>query len=147
MAEGVNWPATLKQCIRGSGLLLTVWSADYFRSPWCMAEWQSFRTREKMLGYFSDEQPKSLVYPIRYADGEYFHPEAHLSYCHKDFSRLNYPDDVFRTSPRYLDFDDIVKEMAKELLEQLKYVPTYRNDFPIVEPPPLAPVVLSRPVI
>jgi TIR domain len=49
MTEGVNLPAELKPRIRCSALLVAVWSADYFRSAWCMAEWQSFRAREAML--------------------------------------------------------------------------------------------------
>src|SRR6266550_4280082 len=55
MAEGVNWPAELKRQIQKSSLLLTVWSANYCHSSWCKAEWQSFRSRESLLGLFSDE--------------------------------------------------------------------------------------------
>src|SRR5215468_12397722 len=50
MSDGTNWPSELKQKLLGSRLLLTVWSADYFRSTWCMAEWRSFRDRESLLG-------------------------------------------------------------------------------------------------
>src|ERR1700694_1514154 len=94
MADGVNWPAELKRQVRGSSLLLTVWSADYFRSTWCMAEWQSFRNREALLGLFTDEHTLGLVYPVRYADGNHFHTDARQTLCRKDFSSLNYPDDV-----------------------------------------------------
>lgn len=147
MAEGVNLPAELRRQIRGSGLLLTVWSADYFRSPWCMAEWQSFRRREEMLGLFSDDQPLGLVYPVRYADGDHFHPEARLALCRKDFSRLNYPDEAFRGSAKYLEFDDIVKEVASDLVARLPTLPPWSEQFPIVEPPPMDPATLKRPVI
>jgi hypothetical protein len=147
MAEGVNLPAELKRCIRGSALLLTVWSADYFRSAWCMAEWQSFRNREAMLGLFSDDQPNGIVYPVRYADGEHFHPEATLALCRKDFSQLNYPDDAFRLSAKYLDFDDLVKEMAKDLALRLPAIPPWSQEFPVVEPPPMPPPSLARPVL
>jgi TIR domain len=147
MDEGVNWPAELKRQVQNSSLLLTVWSADYFRSSWCMAEWQSFRSRETLLGLFSAQNPQGLVYPVRYADGASFHADAQVTQCRKDFSRLNYPDDVFRTTAKYLEFDDLVREMAAELVARLGAVPVWRNDFPIVEPAPLPPPVLTRPVI
>jgi hypothetical protein len=112
-----------------------------------MAEWFSFRRREEMLGLFSADQTRGLVYPIRYADGDYYHHDAQLTQCRKDFSRLNYPDDVFRLSAKYIEFDDLVQGMAQELVHQLGSLPQWRDDFPIVEPDPLQPVKLSRPTI
>jgi hypothetical protein len=147
MAEGVNWPAELKRRVRTSGLLLAIWTASYFRSNWCMAEWQSFRRREMLLGLFSDEQTQGLVYPICYDDGNHFHPEAKQTQSTKSFARLNYPDEVFSQSALYLQFDDLVKEMAVELVARLEAIPSWRDDFPIVEPQPLAPLTLDRPVI
>jgi hypothetical protein len=147
MAEGTNLPAELKKRIRNSALLLGVWSADYFRSSWCMAEWQSFRSREKMLGLFSDEYPQGLVYPVRYADGKYFHPEASLALCKRDFSELNYPEDVFRSTAKYLEFDDLVKKVANDLAMRLVALPPWSSGFPVVEPTPMAAVMLARPVI
>jgi hypothetical protein len=59
-----------------------------------------------LLGLFSEEHTQGLVYPVRYSDGEHFHPDAKLTQCRKDFSELNYPDDVFALSAKYLEFDD-----------------------------------------
>lgn len=147
MADGVNFPAELKQRIKASSLLLGIWSADYFRSKWCMAEWESFRERQKQLNLFTDDHTQGLVYPIRYSDGNYFHPEAQLAQCQKDFSKLNYPDEVFRSSPKYLEFDDLVKQMADDLVARLDDIPAWRADFPIAELPVLKPATMQRPVI
>jgi len=147
MSEGVNWPAELKRNVKRSRLLLTIWSADYFRSTWCMAEWQSFRQREALLGLFTNENPQGLVYPVRYADGNHFHADAKLTQWRKDFSTLSYPDESFRTTAKYLEFDDLIREMARDLEVLLSSVPSWRDDFPIQEPVPLAPVVHERPVI
>lgn len=147
MSEGANLTAALRRSIVGSGLLLSVWSADYFRSRWCMAEWQSFRQRENQLGYFTPANPESLVYPVRYADGDSFHPEARAALCRKDFSRLNYPDESFRDSPKYLEFDDLVREVAAELIARIPNLPPWDAQFPVVAPEPLPPVVIGRPVI
>ena len=145
--SGVNWPEALKNRIRQSGILLAVWSADYFRSSWCMAEWKSFRAREQALGLFDAGDPQGLVYPIRYADGDHFHPEARINHCRADFSKYNYPDESFRLTPKYLEFDDRVTDMAIELVARLQALPPWRSDFPVVEPPALAPAVMLRPVL
>ncbi|CAN7700448.1 toll/interleukin-1 receptor domain-containing protein [Mesorhizobium sp. LjRoot246] len=147
MEDGVNWPSELRNRVRFSSLLLTVWSADYFRSAWCMAEWQSFRDREQHLGLFSDEMTLGLVYPLRYADGKYYHPDAQLTLCRKDFSELNYPSEVFRESTQYLKFDALVQAVARELVDRLEAVPPWQEDFPIIEPKALPAVILDRTVL
>jgi hypothetical protein len=147
MAEGVNWPAELKRSVKRSRVLLTIWSADYFRSTWCMAEWQSFRQREALLGLFTAEHPQGLVYPVRYSDGDHYHAEAKLTQCRKDFSELNYPDRVFTESVLYLEFDKLVRGMANELVMLLNDVPVWSETFPVIEPAPLSPAALERPVI
>jgi hypothetical protein len=147
MKEGVNWPLDLKKRIRTSKLLLPVWSADYFRSAWCMAEWESFRGREARFGLASEDEPMGLIYPIKYADGKYFHPDANVTMCRKDFSALSYPEEGFRDSPKYMLFDDLIREIADDIVEQLDIVPDWESDFPVVEVPPLPPVRMERPLI
>jgi hypothetical protein len=147
MESGVSWPDELKRRVLHSGLLVMVCTADFFRSRWCMAEWQSFRERERQLGLFGPEHPLGLVYPIRYADGDHFHPEVQAAQCRIDFRSLNYPDEVFRSSPKYMAFDDQIQEMANELIPRLGSLPEWRNTFPVVEPEPLPPVHLTRPVL
>lgn len=143
--SGSHWPGELKRHLHKSGLLLAVWSADYFRSAWCMAEWQSFTEREKQLGITPGDA--RLVYPIRYSDGRNYHPEAQATQCRFDFSELNYPDKEFRNVARYLDFDDLVRRMADDLVEKIELTPAWSDQFPIVEPPPLPPARSRRTVM
>jgi hypothetical protein len=147
MPGGVVWPDDLKLRLRSSAILLTVWSADYFRSDWCMAEWRSFREREARLGFATAANPRGLVYPIRYADGKYFHDEAKQTQIKFDFSDMNYPEEEFRRTQKYLDFDDRVKGLAADLLPLIEGAPNWQHDFPIVEPAPMAPVQIPRAVI
>lgn len=147
LESGVRWPDEIKRRLQTSCILLAVWSADYFRSSWCMAEWRSFREREQLLGMFTAAKPQGLIYPVRYADGAHFHPDASLAQCNKDFTRLNYPDDVFRTSPKYIEFDELIQEMAQELVGRLSIVPPWRADFPVSEPDPLPPANILRPTL
>jgi hypothetical protein len=144
MESGVLWPDDLKRRLQSSAILLPVWSADYFRSEWCMAEWRSFREREVALGLFTARRPRGLIYPVRYADGEHFHEDAKRTECTIDFSQYNYPDEAFRNSAKYIEFDDKVQQMASELVPRLQAVPVWRRNFPIVEPAAMPPVHLLR---
>jgi TIR domain-containing protein len=145
--SGAAWPEDLKRRLKTSAILLTVWSASYFRSDWCMAEWRSFRQREQVLGLSTQQNPRGLVYPVRYADGNFFHEDAKHTQCRLDFSGLTYPEEEFRKTPKYLEFDDRVRELADELLPFILAAPVWRQDFPIVEPVPMAPVQVPRTVI
>ena len=147
MADGLNFPAELKRQIKASKLLLGIWSANYFRSEWCMAEWESFRERQKQLGLFTEDHTQGLIYPIRYSDGDYFHSEAHITQCKKDFSQLNHSEESFRESTKYLEFDNLVKQMAEDLVARLNAVPAWQVDFPIAELPALKPATMKRPVL
>lgn len=147
MPGGTAWPNELKLRLKSSAILLTVWSADYFRSDWCMAEWRSFRQREANLGFSTAANPKGLVYPVRYADGDYFHSDAKSTQIRFDFSELNYPEEEFRHTQKYLEFDNRVQQLANDLLPLILTAPAWQQDFPIVEPAPMAPVQIARTVI
>src|SRR3954452_7815046 len=47
---GQYWPDALEEVLATSRSLLAVWSPPYFTSAWCVAEWQSMRARERVLG-------------------------------------------------------------------------------------------------
>lgn len=145
--DGSNWPDDLKRKLKRSGILLAVWSSDYFRARWCMAEWQSFKARETQLGMFDPANPSGLISPIRYADGKYYHPDALATQCTVDFSSVNAPDDAFQRSERYVIFDDYVKQCAEALVTKIAALPPWREDFPIVEPDPLPPPQFTRPIL
>src|SRR5262249_11425499 len=145
--DGANWPEELKRRITRSGILNMVCSADYFRRPWCVAEWHSFREREKMLNLFCVPNTNGLTYPIRYADGNRYPPEFGNVQCIKDFTGLNFTGGFFRDSPEYLRFDTLVQAMAKELVSRIQALPPWQPNFPVVEPAPVPPVQLVRPVL
>jgi hypothetical protein len=65
----------------------------------------------------------------------------------KDFSDLNYPDESFKDSIKYLQFDDLVKQMAQDLIQRLKIIPPWRKGFPVVEPQPLPARSVGRQVV
>jgi len=38
---GSAWPDELRHALKMSRCILAVWSPDYFRSEWCLAEWHT----------------------------------------------------------------------------------------------------------
>jgi len=148
MDDGVNLTQELKNTLRDSAVLVSVWSADYFRSRWCMAEWESFRKRDEKLGMFGAANPSSLIYPILYnGETKDFHPEARLPLLKKDFSEYNYADPVFANSVDYLKFDKMVQQVAKDLKAKRESAPPWADDFPIAEPAPLPDAQMGRPSV
>lgn len=73
---GAAWPAKLRQALKQSRCVLAVWAPEYFRSEWCLAEWQTIRERERLLGLGTEQQPEGLIYPVVFFDGEHFPQEA-----------------------------------------------------------------------
>jgi hypothetical protein len=46
-----------------------------------------------------------------------------------------------------LEFDDLVKQVAEDLVARLNDIPAWSADFPIAEMPVLEPTTMQRPVI
>jgi hypothetical protein len=138
LQEGDDWAGSLKANLRDSKLLIPIWSADYFRSKWCMTEWMNFLERQRILG-----TTKRLFLPIRYSDGNFF-PASASAIQYKDLSRYTYPDEVFRRSERWMEFTDKIDEFVATVLEALDEVPEWQ-DLPVSEFDPLPPVQMTRP--
>ncbi|MEA3051529.1 MAG: hypothetical protein QOG72_432 [Sphingomonadales bacterium] len=136
---GAPWPRHLREMLKRSKLLLPIWSANYFRSSWCMAEWESFRRRERLLN-----TQGALIYPIAYSGNTYFHPDAKATQT-IDFSTLASTEEGFRAAPDWLRFDRLVTTVATDLVTRIQAAPPWRSDFPITEPEPMPDPVMERP--
>jgi TIR domain len=146
--EGVDWPLNIRHALLRAKYLVAVWTPDYSRSRWCVAEWKSMLEREKHLGMRTKNNPRGLVYPIKYSDGQHFDPIAKATECKKDFSaQLNYPYPSWAGSTTYLAFHDRVNEVAADLANWLDEgkVPMWNEDWPVLTPAPLAAVRATRP--
>lgn len=141
MERGVHWPNRLANALLRSKIMVAIYTAPYFRSRWCMAEWQSMRDREAMLGLTGSERAQGLVYPILVADSENFPPEARYR-TWWDFKRWYRPDLVFQQTKRWLGFHQEVEKVAIDLARLLPQVPHWEPGWPIERPdPPLPPPV------
>lgn len=130
---GSEWPARLRQALSASRCLLAIWSPEYFRSSWCLAEWQTFRARERLHDFRSENNPLGLVYPVCFADGEHFPSEAKRTQ-YRDLRKWNIPYSSFRETADIVDLDREVQALTVELAAMIKRAPTWQADWPIVTP-------------
>jgi hypothetical protein len=133
---GVRWPENLAHALRRSRYLVAVWSVPYFQSAWCMAEWQSMVKREQLLGMGTEADPRGLVYPVVFADGNSFPKEAQAVQARKDLSRWAIPFEGFRETTDYVDFYRAICEVAVTLAARLDQAPAWQPDWPVVHPLP-----------
>jgi len=140
MPRGVHWPSDLRKAMLHSKIMVPLFSPPYFRSKWCLAEWESMRQREKLLGLGSLEHPQGLVYPILYSDSNNFPTEA-KEISRWDFKKLSTPEPSFQDSRDWHLFHHRVTEVAEDLAELLPQVPDWQPDWPVIDPPdpPLPP--------
>jgi hypothetical protein len=142
---GQYWPDELEHVLSHSRYLLAVWAPPYFTSAWCMAEWQSMRERERVLGIPGPRTTRGLVYPVVFADGDSFPQEARQVQARVDLSRFGFPYPQFSQTPTYLEFHAKVKAIAEDLAMRLPLAPPWQGNWPIRRPEPLAPLRASLP--
>lgn len=134
-AVGVNWPQNLRRALLRSKVLVAVWSPPYFRSEWCLAEWQSMRAREAHLGMGEAERPQGLVFPVVFWDGENFPAEARATTWH-DMSRFSLPSPEFVRTTEYVEFQRRMQEVATAIAQLLSMAPPWQDGWPIHMPQP-----------
>ena len=126
---GSLWPDTLRKGLKLSKCLLCIWTPEYFRSKWCRTEWRSFEARDKQ---FNLNATYSLIYPIRFADGEHY-PQAAKDRQALDVRNFNATLDAFWQTAKAVELEDQIKILAKKLALAIGDVPDYDDNFPIVE--------------
>jgi TIR domain len=146
METGVRWPERLTEMHSGSRCMVAIVSPEYFRSAWCVSEWRAMQARERHLKLMTKSRARGLIYPVLFCGDASVLPKDACSRQWFDFTKLNFPDEVFRYHPTYVDFDQAVQDVARELVGMIRSAPP-RQDWPEIEAPPsLArpPVMLPR---
>jgi hypothetical protein len=133
LKPGSPWPAVLQRAISTSRCLLPIWSPAYFRSPWCLAEWQSFVARERLVG-----PTTSLVVPITVHDGEWFPREAQRVTA-LDLAGYAATTAGFWATRRADELDILLRDFATSLAEVVMNAPPYQPRWPVVTPPGVEP--------
>ena len=133
LETGVRWPDALREHLLGSKIVVAVWSPPYFRSRWCLAEWQSMLNRQENLG-LGRGLSRGLIFPVIFADGDLFPEEARTTQSRWDLSAYNKPYPQYRDTQEYLEFDSKIQELVQELVPLLNSAPSWQAGWPIVEP-------------
>jgi hypothetical protein len=131
MEAGSRWPASLRKMHAGSKVMLAVLSQEYFRSSWCLAEWEAMRLRERKLGM----RTKGLIYPVLFCgDPSDLPRDASTRQC-VDFSAMNTPDEIFRKHASYVEFDRAMQTVARDVVAMVRRAPP-RGRWPVLTTPP-----------
>jgi len=131
---GDAWPNRLAAELLTSRCMIAIWTPKYFRSKWCLAEWDTMRKREEILGMRTRDNPSGLVYPIVFSDGKSFPKRAIEIQYLDDFRRFAYPYPVFKESQLYIEFHDSVAKVAKEIAGMILNSPPFDSKWPTIRP-------------
>lgn len=113
--------------------MVSVYSPEYFRSQWCLSEFQTMALRQRACGLPSDNDARTLIIPVKFNDGDHFPKEA-SRITYRDLSPWNFPYEVFEESPRYLEFADEVRSLAEHVVKRLADVPAWSETWEVLDP-------------
>ena len=130
---GDAWPERLRRALLRSSFLVCVWTPGYFSSQWCTAELRTMLAREQCLALRTEEDPRGLVFPVKFNDVQYF-PEYARAIQHLDFSTWNSTAPAFYNSPAFLAFEAATKALAETIAERLDDRPAWKPDWPVETP-------------
>ena len=137
--KGSNWPSRIESALLRSRCLVAIWAPTYFRSEWCVAEWQSMLARQKGL-LAEESRDYRLIYPIKFSDGEHFWEEAQAT-AWDDLSEWAYACKGFEDSDAFFTFQKKINKIAEDLKDMIDEAPGWRRDWPVLKPPLLSPPV------
>lgn len=133
MTPGAVWPDELARALRHSRILVSIYSPQYFRSAWCVAEWRSMADREQLLGLTSKELTTGLIFPVLYSDSHNF-PEYGRDRMWHDMKGLDNPEPSFQASPDWLEFHKRMRRIARDVEQLLRQAPPWQPGWPVQRP-------------
>ncbi len=125
---GDQWKSKIGEAIKHSRCIVAILSPDYFKSKWCYAEILSFLKRQENLNTTG-----GLILSARFHDGHSF-PKKIKDIQQQDFSEYASISSSFWETRKAAEFGEKIKAFAQVIAEQIKNVPDFQNDFPIVIP-------------
>jgi len=130
---GVSWPIRLKEALRTSRCLLPIWSPQYFRSKWCLAELHTMLEREKILGMRKDHNWSGIIYPVVFKSACLIPPE-YRTIQREDLSHLGICASSFRDSPLFQDLETGIQQICDNLRPMILGAPDWQDNWPIITP-------------
>lgn len=125
---GQTWDLKIKSALIHSKIMVSVFSAAYFRSEWCKKEFAFMDYRQKQCGLSTIENPNGLIVPIKIFDGEHF-PEYANRLQISDFNKF-YRDSLHLTnSPVYIDFQDRLDIFVQDVALAYNNAPEWNEEW------------------
>jgi hypothetical protein len=136
LRAGDAWQEVIRAALRASRCLVPVWSAPYFRSRFCLWEWQSFQRRGA-----------NLVVPIGWTKPLAFFPaEARATQIY-DFSRYAFPNPGLTASEKGMPFYETIRDFAQAVADKMLVAPAFDGRDARFEPVDVPTVTPPRPKI
>jgi hypothetical protein len=124
--NGQEFDAYIRDALRSSAVIVSIFSPNYFTSKWCLSELESFLAREEKLNC----KKGSLVACARFHDGENYPIEAQKLQS-EDFRDFAILAPRFWDSDKAVTFDQLIREFAKKIAKKIKSAPPHETAFPI----------------
>jgi hypothetical protein len=119
------WDKDFMEAIRRSFCLVPVLTPSYWRSSECLAELESFQSRQ-------NKENVAIIYGVLFSEEGAIPDGIRLPF--EDFTELAYVYNGFRNSERYGTFQDKVKNFAKLLASMIRNAPDCESSWPISLP-------------
>lgn len=132
---GSDLPEAIRQALSRSKVMVPVYSPQYFSSSWCQTEFHTMVERLRRCGLPTSDDPRTLVVPVKFNDGDHF-TELACGFKYDDFSSFAQPYPVYAESVGYLEFANRVKALADTIVGRFDAVPPWDSDWPLIEVKP-----------
>jgi hypothetical protein len=142
------WPQELENALARSKFLLAVFTPPYFfRSKWCQAEFATMKERERLLGWGSRQDSRSLIFPVLYSGADALPEGVNDIRGEYNLTQFGLPDKQFRDANGYMDFRERLRQMARELDSLRRHAPKWDASWPVIRPDDVEVLPLRPPTL
>jgi hypothetical protein len=124
--NGQDFDTYIRDALRSSAVIVSIFSPLYFTSKWCVSEFESFLAREQKLKF----KKGTLVACARFHDGENYPPDAQKMQA-EDFRDYAILAPRFWDTDKAVAFDQLITAFAKTIARKIKSAPPYDQNFPV----------------
>lgn len=147
-ADSGQWPQALRMGLLRSRLMISVVTPAYFAaSPWCRAEWESMRARERKERIATEGKAGDvLIYTIAFANPNGLPVEVKKRNV-ADFTAWNAYEEYFKTTVDFRDFTNAVQALVSTVVDRIENnrVPAFDAGWPVRIPRVKPDFQISRP--
>lgn len=80
------------------------------------------------------KQPRGLIFPVVFSDGESFPEDAKKVQAVTNLSKFGFPYEQFSRTDAYIEFHSRVREFSQTLIRHFNSAPEWDAGWPVVRP-------------